>query len=758
MSTAALLGENHVEVDEEQVKIEADDQRPEKTYHVEVEVEHMKVEAGGQKPEKLNTSSFAVWLDSWNNRTDHVELTNEKENSKKTLKLEDLSLLCARKLELHVTFYKNHHVMGKLRVPLGTCVEFSDIDSIEVKPPFSDYDATLAIHVKQPEEFFQFLCRNLNNAWQDSNKVEFDWLDEIEDWANKSWGNWRGVKAFLLYFTPARQIAEDSFRAQRQLPWLAGHSDNLVAGPGIIYAAHVNFVALGYYCFVLYMFGFALIPGCFQTLPEQTIVPTPWTFYAVYFLPAFLKLYCEFAILGCVLPAKVLGAGVPKVWFTATKWPAKLWVTMKVIGSLAASLDVFSSSIFLSRVLAQHRLESISNHTWTMEDPWLRSLEKTNISVWNVFWMLGGYPRFEQMVWMLWLTVFLEVLWACAYSIPVTNELQSSQRKEQEVWYDFRRVRLGDGTRLSRTARGSAKYVPYRRKHLGSFDMYRYMRKRLGSSNGEEPKDGEPEDEEPKDAEPEEVRGFTDFAEYHTALVRYQVHGRALVALQKSARLSMGLAMDSEYVVRMVEHWKPKDVYDYQRQSSHFFIVFMIQRLLTTSVQASFIGISKNLTQNRHMDVMTFMSVLLGCALGLSTIVSEVLLHYDLTEQLRVRAQNAAKSPWLEKRQKSDMNYHRGWSRFTFLITFTFAFLSVITFLYCLCKAYAGLFACPCGMMNVGFFRIDCVDFADSETCTMGTNWTTRPETVKRHFAPHLALLFWNASVPDKVCSAFLLN
>merc|ERR1712048_86200 len=85
----------------------------------------------------------------------------------------------------------------------------------------------------------------------------------------------------------------------------------------------------------------------------------------------------------------------------------------------------------------------------------------------------------------------------------------------------------------------------------------------------------------------------------------------------------------------MIEHWKPKDIYDYQKQSFHFFVIFMIQRLLTTSLQASFLGISKNL--HNHVDLMTLLNVLLGCVLGVITIYSEVFLHLNLTEELRGR-------------------------------------------------------------------------------------------------------------------------
>merc|ERR1719329_1840208 len=102
--------------------------------------------------------------------------------------------------------------------------------------------------------------------------------------------------------------------------------------------------------------------------------------------------------------------------------------------------------------------------------------------------MFGGYPRFQQLVWLVWLTVFVQVLWAFAYSIPRTNELQSSKRGEQRVWYDFRCVRaradeaeeattsrkLNEATRRSPTAQMEEDMDNnYRFKEMGIMDLFR---------------------------------------------------------------------------------------------------------------------------------------------------------------------------------------------------------------------------------------------------------------------------------------------
>lgn len=700
--------------------------------------------------------SATVWL----------AVGNDCASRKETLVLDDAEeigfdeeMITRQELDLVVEFNQEDSRLGMTRVALGRCPSKEGTFSLEVKCPFTGM--IVSAEVGPSNIFAEDSGQNSEHRLADSIKERKQWLELLETYA-LTWKGWAAATVFLKYFEPAHKIALEAFDKQSQIPWLVGRTENLVAGPAIVYAVHVNIAGFVFYCSVVVIFGFVVLPGCAGEGPHApSLVPAPWTFYLFYAVPALLKIYCGLAVMGCVLPVKVLGGGVPKLPDIMQKLSfgqssvMKLWLVMKLLGSLAAGLDVFSSSIFLSRVIASEAIAR--RHQWTLEEPWLRSLQVSKVWVWDsIARALGGYPTFQFMVFLLWLIVIVQILWALAYSLPVSRELQESERPQQRVLYDFRPFY----TRTANSRTQGETDDLHRRKSMCIGDwyvpladkmMWFFYTVRCALMQSEQP--GAIRQRKTT----EQSRFYTDFAEYHTPLISYQVHGRALVALLKSARLSMGQAMDTEYVVHMAKHWKPKDVYDYQRQSGHLFIIFMIQRVLMTSLQASFLGISENLPEDSP-DLLTLMNVLLGCALGLATIYSEVSLNFQLAQVVWRRKQSVTieedtqTGMQYSKRSKRDLFFHRFWSGVSLVITSSFAFFSIVSFWYCIMKAFAA-FYCDCGMMNLDMLSgLKCVEFNGTSNCTM-SNWTV-PANISAHFSHGLSPGYMKGSI---VCSTLRL-
>lgn len=531
---------------------------------------------------------------------------------------------------------------------------------------------------------------------------------------------WKGIGIFYKFFGPSYAITKAACDATSQKMWMKGHVDNLVAGPGIVYALRMIVAMFAFYCVVLWLFGYLLLPGCLQgTVGRTGVCLFPMSFYLVYVVGAYCKLYFEAAVMGCILPPKIKIGGEPSFFgfgwvFASSTMSTKvvIWLVIKMIGSAATSLDIFSGSIFLARVRATHALTK--DFTWTMEDAWVRSLEAS--SFFSRFAHLG-YPTFLFAVWLTWLSVLLQLLFAMAYSLPLSGELQSSRRAPQKVWYDFRPLEDDDK---------------------------RYFRKRFldcACISGDT-EFGE---------SPEECKDFVDYAEYSTLAVRHQVHGRALVALLKGGRMSMALSNDTEYVSVVVQNWKPKEIVNYQWQLGGFFLVFMIQRLLTISMQASFVGITKNLTQDTaglHIDWISAMNVLLGCGMGLSTIFGEVRLSWMLTRRIFSYADGAA-----SKQEKWQVKTDKTWSIISFSYTLMFALFSILWLVYCVMKV-VWVNECPCGLWN---FHLSweslgyCVTFDDTLECRMDSSWLNK--TRPMHIDP-ITLGYSRVTVPASVCSA----
>lgn len=557
-------------------------------------------------------------------------------------------------------------------------------------------------------------------------------LDKLAELAVDPKFLWRTIGRFHKYFVPSLQITRDAFEVMSQKMWMKGHVDNLVAGPGIVYTLHMLLVMFAFYCLVLWLFGFYLLPGCLRESVKVTgVCLFPITFYSIYVVGALGKLYYEAAVMGGILPPKVMIGGVPSFpgfdWLfgkSPTSFKIKGWLLIKVIASAATSLDIFSGSIFLARVSATRYLTK-DDH-WTMEDAWLRSLQHSPFfSVFNGL----GYPSFLLMVWVTWASVFVELLFALAYSLPLSEELQSSKRKEQMVWFDFR--------------------PPVDRHKL-------YVRKKFIHSHticgGDKFTDS-----------PELCDNFVDYAEYGTLFVRRQVHGRALVALLKVGRMSLALANDTEYVTEVVRNWKPKEIANYQQQLSGFFTVFMVQRLLTTSLQASFVGITKNLTHDtdgQHIDWISFMNVMLGCGMGFSTIFDEVRLSGKMMLRVFHRAKETLEGT-ASKLDKWHAKNDRIWSCVTFLYTMLFAIFSILWLIYCVLKAIR-VNQCECGLWNINlpslftfYTSLDsigyCVDFEPS-SCQMNEHWIN--ETRPMQINPFMERMHFDVIVPGYICLA----
>merc|ERR1719329_1311200 len=100
----------------------------------------------------------------------------------------------------------------------------------------------------------------------------------------------------------------------------------------------------------------------------------------------------------------------------------------------------------------------------------------------------------------------------------------------------------------------------------------------------------------------------------------------------------MALSLDQEYVTQSVRHWKVREIQSYQRQSCHFFVLFTTQRLLTTTLQASFAGISRNLsTDHETTDTFLEIAIAMGCATMIGTVLWEVVSCVQLHISLRKR-------------------------------------------------------------------------------------------------------------------------
>lgn len=239
--------------------------------------------------------------------------------------------------------------------------------------------------------------------------------------------------------------------------------------------------------------------------------------------------------------------------------------------------------------------------------------------------------------------------------------------------------------------------------------------------------------------------------------------------------MNLARAMDQEYIKHVVQLWKAQDVFSYQRQLRWGFIMFTCQRLLTLTVQASFVGITKNLQRNLaghalpgffgEVDLLTFSNVIMGSLLGVQACYSETSLSLSMTkmvnEKVRVKLQSN-NTKWV----RYHLRLVRLRSLIESLIMLLFSSFSCMFLGYCIMKVVMAL-NCPCGVWNftLNVFQSSvnadpsfrgCVPFTQDSNhslCRMSVDWTAGSRRQHSNFSFGLDDSWMNYfPIPSEFC------
>jgi len=522
------------------------------------------------------------------------------------------------------------------------------------------------------------------------------------------------------------------------------------------------------------LFWEVLLPSC-GALGDRQIAMVPGAFYVLFLLFALWKLREEVRMMAAVLPLRVLVAGLPDFLpgnhgLERRYGPYFLW---KVFHSFLASFDIFSASLFLARIKGTRVLAQFDEQHpfWNVETVWHFSLAESPAMQTLVHH--GLIPTFLQLATATWLVFFLQVLYSLAYSVPTSGEVQESARPPQAVAYDFRAgktkqfhqkpdvIEKAPGAlantfsdddpdhysgwpetfpsvddpvadppldpearalQMPQLAETSPAANPdhHHHHHAGGSKLLGFMQMMAGIVHPQ------PKTQLVRTGR-HSVSAVTDYSTYTTLFCGEQTHGRALAAIAPTGRLTLAASMDAEYLKLAIDNWKPHEILQQQRQQNQAFMVFMLQKLLNTSMQASLVGISANLTinngSNAGADQLTLVTVLLSCVLGvgsvMSAVKSQMAMCGKVLDGVHGKLHSAGITKW-QTHHEFEVGRTARWERGVSLL---FSAWSLLFLFWCATKTLmAGI--CPCGMWNFktgvffpsnwGSWEGGCVFFANS--------------------------------------------
>lgn len=245
---------------------------------------------------------------------------------------------------------------------------------------------------------------------------------------------------------------------------------------------------------------------------------------------------------------------------------------------------------------------------------------------------------------------------------------------------------------------------------------------------------------------------YSDFATYTTMLCNEQTHSQALAAVAKTGRFTLGQAMEPEFVKMALEHWRPHEILQAQRQQSTAFMVFMIQKLFNISIQASLVGISANLSvvngNGAGADTLTVITVLVSCILGVGSVFTQYFSSTSMKDRV---LRGVEKKLHVEGATKWQIHHEyvvARAARSSWMVTVLFSAGCLATLLWCTVKTVMAWY-CECGTWNFRSAMIfpsswgnhslmGCVRFhnhpgSDGTGCSVSENYLRRnfhPETV----------------------------
>lgn len=404
-------------------------------------------------------------------------------------------------------------------------------------------------------------------------------------------------------------------------------------------------------------------------------------------------------------------------------------------------------------------LEQTEPHYWNMESAWHFALKESE-SLRPLFDMVG-YPSFLQLTFFTWMVFFLQVLYSLAYCIPTSWEIQASSRPSQAVAYDFREamdLHFKDENGGKLVYAGSKDHAAVAEEVLNnkSYDRpetvetvqvpdeqnqisWRCKHKWLGLCCGPcttayamlqtimglllpAPKTDLILHKHVIEKNQMEWSAIADYSTYTTLLCEEQTHSRALTAVTKTGRLVLAQAMEPEYSKIAMEHWRPHEILQAQRQQSQAFVVFMLQKLFNTSMQASLVGISANLSVANGNDVgadpLTTMTVLLSCMLGVGSVLTEVLSSTAMSARVLHGVDQKLKAEGVTKFQEHHEYVVARQARWEWTKSIMFALWCLSFLLWCTLKTVMARY-CDCGMWNftMGIFSPSNWGFQESMGC-----------------------------------------
>lgn len=256
---------------------------------------------------------------------------------------------------------------------------------------------------------------------------------------------------------------------------------------------------------------------------------------------------------------------------------------------------------------------------------------------------------------------------------------------------------------------------------------------------------------------------MADYAKYETLTCREQTHARAFTALAKTGRMTLGDVMEQQYLTEAIDHWHPREILETQQQRGRAFMVFQLQKLFSTSMQATFVGVSSNLAKVAGLqagaDTFTLVTVGLSSIMGLDQISCEVSRSHALYKKIRESCEERMQKQGVSKQEINLLDRTLWWSRLDFLVTLTFGLWSFAVLAWCVTKAVMAIF-CPCGMWNFSshilwplnwldpkmFSTLGCVSFANASFANQTGEECASPFNIPLYV--HEPVAFINASGP----------
>lgn len=460
-----------------------------------------------------------------------------------------------------------------------------------------------------------------------------------------------------------------------------GDVEGLILGPAVKYAFAGNLFT--WLCFpVVIGTGVAIVepPDCtvcgiaaFPSVTRKSF----WILFAIFMACTIISLACEYCASMFVLPSQAIPCGGPKrKWMTFNRW-----ISLMMVLSFFAHIDIFTTGIFMSRVWKS------AHDCPILEQEWQEIVH--NSAFLNTMPIINTVS-FHSFTALVVLIMSCQFLYALCYSIPVSPNLAGDYRPES-FWDknlpDYQLCQVSDEEHKKAVALYNQQY-----NHIYSFRMTQ-------SPDG-------------RNAPPTRAAlRRRKINEYNTPLKVRTGHGRAVQALADAGRMYTLNWFDDLYLEQAESKWGIDQMcLEMQRTLVRFFL-FGVQATMIPYLQVSYIGFQNSCSpvafqsetgEAKVSSLLTVFSAVLALATGANYIIFEVVSLRKHWNQLRLARKN------LQNKHPDDANNQAltraNWwepqrlarkAGLTLIFGILMGFVFTLLYLYTLVKATMIIIICP---------------------------------------------------------------